>query len=239
MTQLCAGPIQGFDDLVLAWADRPGLEQAEQAADAADRDATRLMDEFRQTGSEEVFERLFKLTSSQLMRRVRRRVRFAGDHLDPQELLQDAFVNIFRYPDRFDPSRPAAFRAWATTIVDNTVRRHLRRMRGGIELTLRPMEVLSQEADTHARPPEADMIAGESKEALARAYALFLAAYVSAFRQLSEREQFVLQMVEVRGVRYAELGRVLGVRPEAVKMVVFRARRRIGERMVRLLGGSA
>lgn len=234
MTQLCAGPVHGFDD-VETWCHSPRVD----AVPDNDRDATFLMDQFRLTGSEEVFEQLFKLTASQLLRRVRRRVRFAGDHLDPQELLQDAFVNIFRYPDRFDSSRPAAFRAWATTIVDNTVRRHLRRSRGGVEMSLRPMEVLSQEADTHASAPEAAMIAGESQQALARAYSLFLVAYLGAYEQLSEREQFALQMVEVRGLRYAELAKVLGVRPEAIKMVVFRARRRICERMGRLLGLAA
>lgn len=196
------------------------------------------MDEFRQTGSVEVFEELFRLTAAELMRRVRRRVRYAGDHLDPQELLQDAYVNIFRYPDRFDPTRPAAFRAWSTTIVDNTVRRHLRRSRGSLEVSLRPSDVLNEEADVHARAPEAAMIAGESQEELARAYALFLAAYWTCYEQLGEREQFALQMVEVHGMRYAELGGVLGIRAEAVKMVVFRARRRICERMGRLLAAA-
>jgi RNA polymerase sigma factor (sigma-70 family) len=197
------------------------------------------MDLFRRTGSDEVFEQLVKLTANQMMRRVRRRVRFAGDHLDPHELLQDAYVNIFRYPDRFNASRPTAFRAWATTIVDNTVRRHLRRTRCGVEMSLRPMEVLSPEADDHARAPEAVMIDGECEQAFARAYGLLLTLYLGAYQQLSEREQFVLQMVEVRGLRYVELGKALRIRPEAVKMVVFRARRRIFERMGRLLDRAA
>jgi RNA polymerase sigma factor (sigma-70 family) len=237
MTELCTGPAVAYDDEFCA-ADAPWrtpARPAQEAAGTADTDATRLMDLFRRTGSEEVFEQLVKLTTCQLMRRVRRRVRFAGDHLDPQELLQDAYVNIFRYPDRFDPSRPAAFRAWATTIVDNTVRRHLRRARSGVEVSLRPMEVLSLEADAHARAPEAAMMEGESAAALGRAFALFLALYLNAYQQLSEREQFVLQMVEVRGLRYAEIGGVLRIRAEAVKMVVFRARRRIFERMNRQL----
>lgn len=232
MTQLCAGPVRDLDTIAVgAWQP-----EVPDAAMQADRDATQLMDQFRQTGSAEAFERLFKLTAGQLMRRVRRRVRYAGDHLDPHEMLQDAFVNIFRYPDRFDPSRPAAFRAWATTIVDNTVRRHLRRARGGIELSLRPMEVLSLETDRQARAPEAAMIAGESQAALARAWSIFLCVYLSAFQRLSEREQFALQMVEVREMRYVELGDMLRIRADAVKMVVFRARRRIGEAMSRMLG---
>jgi len=47
----------------------------------------------------------------------------------------------------------------------------------------------------------------------------------------------VLQMVEVRRMRYAELAAVLGIRPEALKMVVFRARKRLYERMAGWLGG--
>jgi RNA polymerase sigma-70 factor (ECF subfamily) len=232
MTALCAA------SAVVLEAVREGPLDAATVT-AADRDATRLMDLFRRTGSAEAFEQLVKLTASHLMRRVRRRVRYAGDRLDPHELLQDAYVNIFRYPDRFDPTRPAAFRAWATTIVDNTVRRHLRRARGGVELTLRPIEALSQEADGQARAPEKAMIDGEAELAFAAAYRLFLSLYLDAYRQLSEREQFVLQMVEVRGLRYAELAQVLRIRPEAVKMVVFRARRRICERMQRVLGPTA
>jgi len=211
-----------------------GLGSGRDAANF-DRQATSLMDEFRRTGSPEAFEELVRLTAGPLLRRVRRRVRYAGDRLDPHELLQDAYINIFRYPDRFDATRPAAFRAWATTIVDNTVRRHLRRTRSNVELSLRPMEVLSLEADGQARRPDAAMIEGESAMALARTLALLLSLYLAAYQTLSERERFVLEMVEVRGLRYAQVGAALGIRPEAVKMVVFRARRRIYERMARLL----
>nr|HET7859075.1 hypothetical protein [Caldimonas sp.] len=54
---------------------------------------------------------------------------------------------------------------------------------------------------------------------------------------LSERERFVLQMVEVRCMRYAALAAVLAIRPEALKMIVFRARKRIFDRTAQLLGG--
>jgi DNA-directed RNA polymerase specialized sigma24 family protein len=42
-------------------------------------------------------------------------------------------------------------------------------------------------------------------------------------------------MVEVRGLRYAELAKVLRIRPEALKMVVFRARKRILDRLAACL----
>jgi RNA polymerase sigma factor (sigma-70 family) len=212
-------------------ARSPGSREA-----APDQLATALMDLYRRTGSGEVFEALVELTSGQLLRRVRSRVRYVGDRLDPHELLQDALINIYRYPDRFDCNRPMAFRAWASTIVDNTVRRHLRRSRTGFELSLRPVEVLSQEADAHAAEPARQAAESEACAAMARTYHVFLALYLAAYHRLTDRERFVLQMVEVRALRYSAVGALLGIRPEAVKMVVFRARKRIFERMADQLG---
>ena len=59
--------------------------------------------------------------------------------------------------------------------------------------------------------------------------------YLHVFQHLSQREQFVLQMVEVRDMRYAELAKIIGIRPEALKMVVFRARKRIHQLLEMLL----
>ena len=50
------------------------------------------------------------------------------------------------------------------------------------------------------------------------ALGLLLQCYLTAYQELGERERFVLQMVEIRGMRYAELAQVLGIRPEALKM---------------------
>ncbi len=61
---------------------------------------------------------------------------------------------------------------------------------------------------------------GEEYLEAGRVFQLFLILYLEAYRGLSEREQFVLQMVEVKGLRYAELAKVVGIRAEALKMVV-------------------
>ncbi len=197
--------------------------------------ATTLMDLFRRTGSSEVFEALVKLSQDQLRRRVRARTRFLGDYVDTDELLQDAYINIYRYPDRFDASRPAAFRAWSSTIVDNAVRRHVRRSQSGPDLRLRPVEILAQEPDRQHMGPGAQAMESEAFEQVTAAYRLFLTLYLRAYHAQSEREPFVLQMVEVRGMRYAQLADVLSIRPEALKMVVFRARRRILDRISTML----
>ena len=93
--------------------------------------ATALMDEYRRHGDPQVFECLVDFVRPQLLARVRSRLRFLGCQLDPQEVLQDAIINIYRYPDKFDACRPGAFAAWSSTIVDNTIRRQLRRHRRG------------------------------------------------------------------------------------------------------------
>ncbi len=196
---------------------------------AQDLLATRLMDLFRRTGSPEVFDQLAHLTHDQLLQRVRLRSRFLSQRVDPEELVQDALINIYRYPDRFDARRSGAFRAWSSMIVDNALRRHLRqRMQ---QLRLQPTDLLEQEPDLGSEEPICDAIRHESEAAQGRAVAILLVQYLAAYQTLSERERFVLWMVEVQGKRYAELAGGLAIRPEALKMVVFRARKRIAERM--------
>src|SRR5262245_21981428 len=116
--------------------------------------ATALMDEYRRSGSAEVFEGLVGLAGPQLYARVRSRLRFLGAQLDPHEVLQDAIINIYRYPDRFHACRPGAFAAWSSTIVDNTIRRQLRRQRSGPDVALSPAEVLAQHPAASTNEPD-------------------------------------------------------------------------------------
>ncbi len=196
-----------------------------------DATATALMDLYRRTRADEVFESLVEVARSFLTARVRGRLRTLGSNLDPAEVLQDVFINVYRYPDRFDGSRAGAFRAWSSTIVDNTIRRQLRQTRRGPDIQLRPIELLTHEPDSSNRNPYERAQTTEACERALGAMRYFLSFYMAAYLDLSDRERFVLQMVEVRGMRYAQLAEVLGIRPEALKMVVFRARRRIADRV--------
>jgi len=200
--------------------------------------ATALMDAFRKTRSAEAFDGLVQWAGPQLRARVRSRLRSLGAMLDPSEVWQDTIVNIYRYPDRFLASRPGAFAAWSSTIVDNAIRRHLRRSKRDLGMSLRDPETLQEQADTTSREPSALAENNEECLATAKAFGVVLQAYLQAFHRLGERERFVLQMVEVRNMRYAELAKILGIRPEALKMVVFRARKRIHEHLQRLLSGE-
>lgn len=208
----------------------PGALGADDAVQTAAL-ATALMDTYRRSGDTEVFECLVQWVTPQLFARVRSRLRSLGGQFDPHEVLQDAIVNIYRYPDRFDASRPGAFAAWSSTIVDNAIRRQLRRRHSGPDVALSPTEVLCQQADVHTREPGLQAQDQEECEATVSAFGVLLMCYLAAFQQLSERERFVLQMVEVERMRYSELATILAIRPEALKMVVFRARKRIFDRI--------
>ena len=216
---------------------RHGRSAPEVDAESGGPDAlaTALMDLFRCTKSAEAFETLACLARDQLMRRVRSRMRCLGGRVDADELLQDALINIYRYPDRFDASRPGAFRAWSSTIVDNAVRRRLRRSQTHPDVPLLSAEFLAQEPDQRCMEPVEQAAAAEACQGVAAAFCLLLGIFLRAYESLSERERFVLQMVEVRGMRYQQVAAILSIRTEALKMVVFRARRRIHERLAAAL----
>lgn len=197
--------------------------------------STALMDLFRRTAAAEVFECLARWVAPQLYLRIRSRLRTLGAQYDPHEILQDTLVNIYRYPDRFLPSRPGAFAAWSSTIVDNTIRRQLRRGRRTADVTISSPDLLQQYADHGAREPSLQAQDHEECKCTLSAYSLLLHCYLVAFGTLSERERFVLQMVEVRQMRYQELANVIGTRAEALKMVVFRARKRVYDRVAGML----
>lgn len=216
---------------VLAAQRTPVLGQ--DAPDPATRTAglaTSLMEAFRRSGDAEVFECLVQWATPHLLARIRTRMRGCRSLCEPQEVLQDVLVNIYRYPDRFLASRAGAFAAWSTTIVDNAIRRRMRRTRRALDVTLQAPEFLADCVDCGTLGPDRAAADHEACAATVAAYALVLQAYLRAFATLTPREQLVLRDVEVEGRRYAEVAARMAVRTEAVKMIVFRARKRILDR---------
>ncbi len=206
-----------------------GIERGSAQAD--DALATLVMGVYRATRDPEAFEALVGLRRDFLLRRIRFRMHQLGASLDADEVFQDVLVNVYRYPDRFDASRPGAFRAWVSTIVDNAIRRRFRKRVSAPELVLTPDDELCRAEDVRSLEPVEEALGREAEEQAAGAVGILLAAYWKAYASLNERERLVLHLVEVEGQRYAEIAARLGIRPEALKMVVFRARRRIHDRL--------
>ena len=202
------------------------------------RDAvsTRLMESFRKNGARGSFGLLYELNSQHLLVQVAGRLRRYASKADPHDVLQEVFFNIYRYPHRFNAERDDAFRVWSAMIVRNTVLKHLRALgRGGrSEIAI---EDLSGEPENRSESPLSGAIERESKDECQRVYFTYLHLYLRFYAMLSERERRALQLVEVEERSYRQAAEELGIKLENLKMVIFRARRKIHRSMRRVFDG--
>ena len=202
--------------------------------DSKDLLSTRLMEAFRVTGDDEVYECLYDESRGILRRMILARLRHVSPFLDVNDILQDTYVNIYRYPRRFRANRPTAFRDWVGTIVQNTIRRHLKKQMRDARRYELAGERIEEREDPHGEPVD-EISTGEQQALLRKGFYLLLSAYLQAYRMLGSRDQKILHLVEVKGLLYREAAVDLGVRPENMKMLVFRARRKVYRVMSRFL----
>src|SRR6185436_20114114 len=202
------------------------------------RDAvsTRLMDVFRNTTSRGCFGLLYELNSEHLLTQVASCLRRYGSRSDPRDVLQEVFFNIYRYPHRFNCEREDAFRVWTAMIVRNTVLKHLRAQGRGGRLEV-PFEDLSDQPAERGNSPLHGVIDRESNKECGRVYLTYLHLYLQYYAMLSPRERTAIHMVEVEERSYREAADLLQIKLENLKMVIFRARRKIHRSMRRVFDG--
>jgi len=213
------------------------LEDPAREADVKrDQVSTRLMEIFRLHQSKTAFTCLYELNAAHLYQQVSSRLRRYRCRADALDVLQEVFFNVYRYPHRFNAERDDAFRVWTATIVRNTVLKHMRSLsrsgRGEVAL-----DELSEPRDVTAAEPIRGAIETESHQECTRVYLNYLYLYLRFFKMLSEREQQAIHMVEVDGLSYREAADGLGIKLENLKMVIFRARRKIHRSMRRVFEG--
>jgi RNA polymerase sigma factor (sigma-70 family) len=218
---------------------RAVLDDATRATDAVrDGLSTRLMEVFRLHRSRAAFGLLYELNRQHLLQQVASRLRRYQSRSDPQDVLQEVFFNVYRYPHRFDATRDDAFRVWTATIVRNTVLKHLRSLSrsGRAEVAF---EDLPEPADENGRAtePVRGVIDDESRLSCTRVYLTYLHLYLRFYSMLSERERRAIHLVEVDGLSYRAAAGELGIKLENLKMVIFRARRKIHRSMRRVFEG--
>lgn len=192
---------------------------------------TALMVRFRD-GDPQAFEHLYRLAGPPLLCWIERLCTQRQDPTDPAELLQDTFVNVYRYAGSFRGDRGHTFRAWARTIAANLLRRSRRpRATRLLELPAGPAEPEEPSAG-----PAEQAIGAEEQRRLAESWTLLLLHYAAAAEQLSPRDREALRLIEVEGLTYAEAGRRLRVGPSNMKMIMFRCRKRIRRHVGRAMG---
>ena len=203
--------------------------------------STCLMDAYKNSGDQAVFALLYDLNRQAFTVAIQGQLRRTFHHVDPCDVLQEVFLNIYRYPHRFASDRGDAFRNWGHRIVRNTLLKFLRGETKQARVLSLDDEV--QFADASARAPDRIASDGECAVVVNRAYLIYLNLYLLHFRRLSAKEQLALTLVEVEGVAYRDAAAQLGIRLENLKMVIFRGRRKIFRGMARSLeelgaGGS-
>ena len=203
---------------------RPG----EAPTTCAERIDTALMALFRDTHDSECFEALYQRTSAAVVDWVRRLMGQRRSGVDPLEVLQDTFVNVYQYSTRFRDERPDSFRVWVRTIASNA----LRRARSQV-----PRRPEQDEIDSRMEPaapraePARRLDEEEEQRRLALTWLLFLDHYARAYASLAARDQAALALVELERLSYAEAGERLSVGASNMKMIMFRARQRLIGRM--------
>jgi RNA polymerase sigma factor (sigma-70 family) len=214
-----------------------GLTRAEGESQEGfeNRRATTLMALYRDSRSPAVFDALYGLTRDGVLAWIQGLLRRGRLALDPAELLQDTFVNVYRYPTAFREDHAGSFRVWVRTIAGNLVRRASSARRRGVFHEL-PDGALEPE-DARGCPAQSAE-RGEEAQTLRAAWVLFLMHYAGAFAQLGPRDQQALHLVEVEGRSYAEAGLILAVGRSNMKMIVFRARHRLARRMRAAMAGA-
>lgn len=199
------------------------------------RISTALMALYRDTRDPAVFEALYSFSRPSVEHWIASLLGRELGHLDPAEILQDTFVNVYRYPGAFREEHGGSFRVWVRTIAGNVVRRcSLARLRNPQQ---EPVE--APELEDHSSGPVQTILEEDESQQLRRAWILLLCYYAEAWKELSQRDRRTLHLVEVEGLSYQEAGRVLEVRRSNMKMIVFRSRRRLARHMRAAMAAAA
>ncbi|MCC6406340.1 MAG: RNA polymerase sigma factor [Planctomycetes bacterium] len=211
-------------------------DPARGADSVRDAVSTRLMEVFRQRTNRGSFALLYELNSTHLLAQVSSCLRRYGNRADPRDVLQEVFFNVYRYPHRFNSEREDAFRVWSAMIVRNTVLKHLRShgRNGRMEV---PFEDLGDQPEPEMRSPLAGAMDQESERECGRVYLTYLHLYLKFYSMLSARERSAIHLVEVEECSYRDAADQLGIKLENLKMVIFRARRKIHRAMRRVFEG--
>jgi len=191
------------------------------------RICTALMALYRDTRDPAVFEALYRTARASVEQWISSLVGRELLHLDPAEILQDTFVNVYRYPGAFREEHAGSFRVWVRTIAGNVVRRcSIARFRNA-----QPDQMELPEPEDRSSGPIQRILEEDESLQLRRAWILLLCYYAEAWKELGQRDRRTLHLVEVEGLSYQEAGRILDVRRSNMKMIVFRSRRRLARRM--------
>ncbi len=166
-----------------------------------------LIGEFLETGNNDLFAELVERYQSRVLRLVSS---VLGPKLtrDAQDVVQEAFVRVFRNLPRFRAA--SSFSTWLYRIAYNAAVDHRRRL-------VRQHQLLDSDGSLG---PVAETSNLSAEERL---------AVFNAVEDLPDPYRTALFLHYWHGSSLAEIGELLGARPNTVKTYLFRGRQRLGK----------
>ena len=174
-----------------------------------------LFEGYRERGDLDAFGQLYDRYGPALFRFLRRLV---GDAAAAEDLTQLAFLRMHEARESFDCRR--SFRTWAFTIARRLALNWFERERGRRTPADRDDPERPIDAEDPAPGPERQLLARDELRRVERALA-----------ELAPDDAAAVLLCKHEGLSYAEIGEVVGCSPDAAKMRVHRALRRLAERL--------
>ena len=207
-----------------------------------DRLYTDLMGLFAVNQSQEAYALLYEFSQEMVLKLVRFHLSRSFFPIDAYDVMQEVFVNIYKYPKNFDATKGSAFKNWVHSIARNTALKVSRRAQRNQAISLISrqrdgVESALEIEDLSVANPHECSAAKEDYENLEQSWMLYLHFYAQAFKTLSPPEKRALHLVEVENFAYRDAAAALDIRVENLKMRIFRARRKIYNVMKRSFSG--
>jgi len=186
--------------------------------DAEEKSDAELMSEVAE-GDHRAFTELMSRYKTPLYRFI---LRYVGSPVDAEDLLQDAFVNVFAKAASYDPAwKPST---WIYRIALNKCRDHGRKQR------LRKVFSLDRDTDNDDGPfiPEPADLSPDVESIVAHRQELQRLS--EAIESLPHKMRSALVLHSIEGRSQIECSEILGVSRKSVEMLIYRARKTLRER---------
>jgi len=184
-----------------------------------------LMVIFRDTRSIDVYNLLFNLSYKSFLALTFSKLKRYGPLMDPQDIIQEVYISIFRYPRSFREDHSNSFRNWSYTIIRNAIFKISKKL----STCPLPCDIDSNYADPQEKPtPLDDLVKDEKNKDWTKLYCMSLSMYLHLYNTLlNAREKIALHRIEVLGECYKDASEAMGVKLANFKMIVCRARKKI------------
>ena len=146
-----------------------------------------------------------------------------------EDLVQDTFIKVCRFGHTFSGSE-AKFTTWLYSVAGNQCRDHLRHASRRPETSMVEMGEMEEDfLENHVTDQTSQAGSSSVEEHVLRME--LQSMLKQAVQTLPEKERTAIVLREYQGLEYKEIAEVLGCPIGSVKVLIFRARQRLRDRL--------